>query len=213
MSSMTVSTSLSDREASLLSSLASRFSVDSNEQAHLQDDCKLSESERGGHSHPGTAQAVGIAKVSTLVCTGKSALPGASYVVPTFAVHWGIIVRRTLFHLRYNSQTRSVKFSWQPWDVESDSRHKVDSVGTTKYNTDDLIHIGIPLPYKFIKIRGKAYRGFWRLSQSVLELSDFCKSVSSSNLRRAQDRVWLLDLGGHNFVGKLIILLSFLTDC
>jgi hypothetical protein len=135
----------SDTETKLLNSLASRFSIDAHEQAHLEEACRLLETERVPGMNPVTASVqVGIAQVSTLVCTGKSSFPGSSYIVPPFAVYWGVIVRRTLFHLRYNSKQKTVTFFWQPWNQTQDgSRHKVDSVGTTEYTTDELITIGI----------------------------------------------------------------------
>jgi hypothetical protein len=143
MSHPTPPATLSEPETKLLNSLASRFCVRPNEEADLGSACKLSEVEREGRSNPDIAD-VRIAPVSTLVCTGKGSLPGTSYVVPSFAGHWGIIVRRTLFHLQYDSQTRTVTFKWQRWvQTESDSRHKIVTVGTTKYNTDELNTIGI----------------------------------------------------------------------
>jgi hypothetical protein len=137
--------SFSDTETKLLNSLASRFSIDTHEQANLEEACRLLEVERvpGMNSVTASVQ-VGLAQVSTLVCTGKSSLPGSSYIVPPFAVHWGVVVGRVLFHLRYNSKQKMVKFCVQLWDQTQDaSRHKLDLVGTTKYNTDELITIGI----------------------------------------------------------------------
>ena len=137
------STTLPDAERKLLYSLSSRFSVDIEEQVRLGDSCKLSGEERVGRPNI-QAASVGIAQVSTFVCTGKGGFPGTSYVVPPFAVHWGIIVRRFLFHLRYNSENKTVKFRVQEWEhLKEDSRHKVDIVGSTKYNTDELYIIGI----------------------------------------------------------------------
>jgi hypothetical protein len=139
MPSHGTSSSLSDTETTLLNSLASRFSIDTDEQARLEATCSLEPV-----TSTNTSVQVGIAKVSTLVCTGKGSLPGTNYIVPPFAVHWGVIVRHTLFHLRYNSKQKSVKFRWQPWDqTENGSKPKVDPVGTTKYSTDQIITIGI----------------------------------------------------------------------
>lgn len=136
---------LSDTETKLLNSLASRFSIDVDEQAYLEEACRLLEAERVPGMNPVTASVqVGLAQVSTLVCTGKGSLPGSNYIVPPFAVHWGVIVGRLLFHFRYNSKQKSIKFCVQLWDqIQDGSRHKVDLVGTTKYNTDELIVIGI----------------------------------------------------------------------
>jgi hypothetical protein len=137
------STTLPDTETKVLHSLVSRFSVDTEEQIRLGDSCKLSAEERVGRPNPHAAS-VGIAQVSTLVCTGKGGFPGTSYVVPPFAVHWGIIVRRFLFHLRYNSENKTVKFRVQEWEQPKEgSKHKVDVVGSTKYNGDELYVIGI----------------------------------------------------------------------
>jgi hypothetical protein len=165
MPSHDTSSSLSDTETTLLNSLASRFSINTDEQARLEEACRLLEPNTSANT---ASVQVGIAQVSTLVCTGKGSLPGTTYVVPPFAVHWGVIVRRTLFHLRYNSKQKSIKFCWQPWDqTQNGSRHKVDLVGTTKYNTDDIITIGIHgmkrlmIGEKLISAFGDYQRLFW----------------------------------------------------
>jgi hypothetical protein len=145
MTSHDTASPLSDSEIKLLNSLASRFSIDTEEQARLGETCRLLEVERVPGVRPiNSSVQVGIAQVSTLVCTGKGSFPGSSYIVPPFAVHWGVVVRRTLFHLRYNSKQKTVKFCWQLWDqTQNGPRHKIDLVGTTTYNTDEIITIGI----------------------------------------------------------------------
>jgi hypothetical protein len=155
----------SDTETKLLNSLASRFSIDADEQAHLAEACRLLEAERVPGMNPVTASVqVGVAQVSTLVCTGKSSFPGSSYIVPPFAVHWGVIVGCVLFHLRYNSKLKTVKFCLQLWDETQDgSRHEVDVVGTTKYYTEELIIIGIHW-YEITDDREKVDCCVWRLS-------------------------------------------------
>jgi hypothetical protein len=89
---------------------------------------------------------VGITEIRSLVCRGKGQMPGFSYVVPGFAVHWGLVIRGTLFHLRYVPSTNgnSVKFRWTTWDEESiKPGNEISVIGATIYSTDDIIATGI----------------------------------------------------------------------
>lgn len=129
-------------ESGLIRALSARFEINSEEESRLEASC--SSQVQTNNEAQITPAAVGLASVSTLVCRGKGGLSGIGYVVPTFAVHWGVIVRRSLFHLRYNSKKKSVEFDWRRWEPkEGDSRYDVDDVGQTPYSTDDLIEIGI----------------------------------------------------------------------
>ena len=65
------------------------------------------------------------------------------YLVPGFAVHWGLVIRHTLFHLRYFPD-KTVKFIWCAWEEDLQKEgHEVEVIGSTFYNTDELIEIGI----------------------------------------------------------------------
>jgi hypothetical protein len=128
-------------ESRLIRALSRRFEIDSERESGLETTCNsLIQTDNVSHTAPAS---VGLASVSTLVCRGKGGIPGTGYVVPTFAVHWGVIVRASLFHLRYDSKRKAVQFDWRPWKPkDSDSRHDVDVIGQTPYSTDDLIEIG-----------------------------------------------------------------------
>jgi hypothetical protein len=88
---------------------------------------------------------VSVAQIRSLVCRGKGSMPGTSYLVPSFAVHWGLVIRDSIFHLRYfpNVPDKRVRFVWGPWeeDMKKDG-HEVQVIGTTHYTTDQLIAIG-----------------------------------------------------------------------
>ena len=128
-------------ESRLIRALSARFEIDSERESSFEATCSLQvQTDNASRTTPAS---VGLAPVSTLVCRGKGGIPGTGYVVPTFAVHWGVIVRASLFHLRYDSKNKAVQFDWRPWKPkDGDSRYDVDVVGQTPYSTDDLIEIG-----------------------------------------------------------------------
>jgi hypothetical protein len=133
-------------EASLIRALSSRFEISSTEESRLEIACRPHRVPTDNGSHTSPAE-VGFSAVSTLVCRGKGEISGIGYVVPTFAVHWGVIVRETLFHLRYDSRNKAVQFDWRAWrTVEGNPKHKVDVVGQTPYSTDELIETGPCIP-------------------------------------------------------------------
>ena len=133
-------------EASLIRALSSRFEIDSTEESRLEIACRAQRVPTDNGSHTTPAE-VGFSAVSTLVCRGKGEISGIGYVVPTFAVHWGVIVRETLFHLRYDSRNKAVQFDWRAWRAkEGNPKHKVDVVGQTQCSTDELIETGLCIP-------------------------------------------------------------------
>jgi hypothetical protein len=88
---------------------------------------------------------VSVAQVRSLVGRGKGSMPGTSYLVPSFAVHWGLVIRDSIFHLRYfpNVPEKRVRFVWGPWEEDMKKKgHEVQVIGTTRYTTDQLIAIG-----------------------------------------------------------------------
>src|SRR5271154_1762540 len=97
-------------EPGLILALSARFTIDSERESALETAC--TPQVRVDNAPQSTSASVSIASVSTLVCRGKGSMSGTSYVVPTFAVHWGVIVRTTLFHLRYSSKNKTVRFNW-----------------------------------------------------------------------------------------------------
>lgn len=142
-------------ESGLIRALSARFEIDTDRESDLEVAC--SPQIQIDHAPQTAAAAVGLASVSTLVCRGKGGMSGTGYVVPTFAVHWGVIVRASLFHLRYDSKNKAVRFDWRPWEPkEGDSRYDVDVVGQTPYSTDDLIEIGIRIFRHWLNIQGRS---------------------------------------------------------
>jgi hypothetical protein len=134
-------------ESRLIRALSSRFEINSDQESRLETACTPQvEINKSSRTVPAS---VGLASVSTLVCRGKDGLLGSGYVVPSFAVHWGVIARQTLFHLRYHSKIKSVQFEWRKWrPADGGSRYDVDAVGQTPYSTDDLIEIGTFASFK-----------------------------------------------------------------
>ena len=125
MSDVTLSPTLSDSEKRLLQSLASGFYVDSDEEAPLADACKLGRRARRMFY---TRHCLGW-DCSSFNIEGE--LSRVKLCGSRLCNSWGII--DSLFQFQYNSQNKTVKFRWQPWDeTESGSRHKVDPVGKTK---------------------------------------------------------------------------------
>lgn len=138
----------------LIRALSTRFEIDAARESRLESSCRL-EVPTDNFAETNTA-AVGLSSVSTLVCRGKGEIYGAGYVVPTFAVHWGVISRETLFHLRYDSRSKAVQFDWRAWRAkDGDSKYKVDEVGQTPYSTDQLIQIGLFIPSNMADCTGK----------------------------------------------------------
>jgi hypothetical protein len=127
-------------ESGLIHALSVRFTIDPERESALEIAC--SPRGRADNAPQNASASVALTSVSTLVCRGKG-ISGSSYVVPTFAVHWGVIVRGSLFHLRYDSKNKAVQFNWHTWkSKDGDPRYEVTEVGHTPYSTDDLIEIG-----------------------------------------------------------------------
>jgi hypothetical protein len=104
-------------------------------QAHADD---IDIASRGGRS----TSVVGVTAVSTFV-TEKSF---ASFYVPSFASHWGIVCDfipggRWLFHLVFDPATRKVMFQGQTW-VEKWDIHRIEHVGTSPYGIGEVRDIG-----------------------------------------------------------------------
>ena len=155
-------------EVGLIRALSTRFEIDSANESRLEAACRPEDLPDNWPRQRPTA--VGLSSVSTLVCRGKGEILGVGYVVPTFAVHWGIIVRNILFHLRYNSKTKEVQFDFRPWRPrDSDSKYDVHAVGETSHSTDELIEIGGRFPQnlgnkagnKLIEAFGDYHSLFW----------------------------------------------------
>jgi len=96
-------------------------------------------------------------------------MPNSSFVVPTWASHWGIIIDETLFHLQYQPKNRRVVFTYRPWDEAVDSAHRVQQVGTTSLTFDQIRSIGKLHPgelclytgYSLIRNFGNYHLIFW----------------------------------------------------
>jgi len=140
-----MSSAVSERtpESGLIRALSSRFEIDSEGESRLEAACSPLEGNTDNRPHT-TPASVGLSAVSTLVCRGKDDITGTGYVVPTFAVHWGVIVRDFLFHLQYNSKTKAVEFDVRSWRSKNGNsrRYDVDEVGKTPYSTDEINDIG-----------------------------------------------------------------------
>jgi hypothetical protein len=181
---------MTEPKQKVVRALSSQFTIGAQEEAQFAQESTLGPQERTPNPHP--AAQVHIAPVHTLVCTGKGTFPGTNYAVPTFAVHWGVIVRGVLFHLKYNGRKKEISFQIQLW--ESTTSYQVDKVGHTTYVTDDIIKIGAMSSLKcLIFKRQKVDRCIWRLSSTILELSNICQGLPSSHLRSTQRRFRPLD--------------------
>jgi hypothetical protein len=107
---------------------SARFTIDPERQATLETAC--SPQVRVDNAPESTSASVSLTSLPTLVCRGKGSMPGTSYVVPTFAIHWGVVVRTTLFHLLYYSKSKTVQFNWHTWEPkDGDSRYEITKVG------------------------------------------------------------------------------------
>jgi hypothetical protein len=84
---------------------------------------------------------VDITQVSTLVCRGQK-MEGASYIVPSWARHWGVIIDEVLWHLRYDPKKRAVMFTYRPWEQEDERKYTVRQVGTTRYTWKQIRALG-----------------------------------------------------------------------
>ena len=84
---------------------------------------------------------IGISKVSTFIAKKSF----SSFVVPPFAVHWGVVVdfssRRYLYHLVFMVETREVYFQAISWESHL-TKHSVIPVGTTLYGMEEVDQIG-----------------------------------------------------------------------
>jgi hypothetical protein len=70
-----------------------------------------------------------------------------NFVVPKFAVHWGVVCDfapdvRWLFHLLFRADKREVIFEGTTWKKEW-SKHQITPIGTTSYDPIKVCQIGI----------------------------------------------------------------------
>jgi len=89
-----------------------------------------------------TPSSVSLATVSTFI-TKKST---GNFVVPAFAVHWGVICQYNddimwLIHLLFDVTRQTVKHEVKAWNPELVSDHQITQVGTTKYTIDQIVRI------------------------------------------------------------------------
>jgi hypothetical protein len=121
--------------------LQSRYAIDEEGEARLFESLPFASV---SPCQPSTS--VGLSQIRSLVCRGKGSMPGTSYLVPGFAVHWALVIRHTLFHLRYFPKVaeKRVRFTWCDWEEDMKREgHEIEVIGSTGYNTDQLIEIGI----------------------------------------------------------------------
>lgn len=160
--------------------LQSQYAVDEAYEARLFDSLPFDDS-----TPDLTETSVGVAEIKSLVCRGKGSIPGTNYLVPSFAVHWALVIRHSIFHLRYfPNQEKRVRFVWGTWqeDMKKDG-HEIQVVGTTHYNTDQLVEIGNIFWLEFAnRFRPGACGGFRRLPPVVLELPDICQNIFEEDM-------------------------------
>ena len=80
--------------------------------------------------------------VSTIVFRAK--ITGTKYYVPSWALHWGIVVDQMLYHLRYDQAEKRVEFHYEKWMRDDSSKFDIRTVGTTGYGHETIRDIGAP---------------------------------------------------------------------
>ena len=85
---------------------------------------------------------VGVTLVSTFVAEKSF----ASFYVPSFASHWGVVCDftpggRWLFHLVFDLAARKVMFQGQTW-IDKWDVHRIEHVGTSLYGIGEVRDIG-----------------------------------------------------------------------
>lgn len=119
-------------------------------------------------------------------------MPGTSYLVPSFAVHWGLVIRHSLFHLRYfpDVPVKKVRFVLSLWEEDMKKEgHELRVIGSTHYNTDQLVEIGIQLLVSnILTYKGKAlvdgfgdyHKLFWNCQTfAKIFLSKICNNPNA----------------------------------
>jgi len=91
-------------------------------------------------------------------------------IVPAFAVHWGVVVGPTLYHLVFRNPAdaaleskdpsrrgKEIRFTFCRWDDDTKSATHSPVVGNTRFNHQQLCVIGD----KLIEAFGDYHRLFW----------------------------------------------------
>jgi hypothetical protein len=84
--------------------LQARYAIDEAGEARLLDSLPF---DNPVPNQPETS--VSVAQIRSLVCKGKGSMPGTSYLVPGFAVHWGLVIRHSIFHLAISINGSSIE--------------------------------------------------------------------------------------------------------
>lgn len=130
----------------IINCFSDHYPIDFDRETNIMDEVKsdctfLNDMPSHAEPHSAIKPSVRITHVSTLVCRG-SKMPNSSFVVPTWASHWGIIIDGTLFHLQYQPRDHKIVFTYRPWDEAINSAHRVQQVGTTRLSFDQIRSIG-----------------------------------------------------------------------
>jgi len=81
-----------------------------------------------------------LVPVSAIVFRAK--ISGTKYHVPSWALHWGIVVDQMLYHLRYDQAEKRVEFHYEKWMRENGSKYDIRVVGNTCYSHEAIRDIG-----------------------------------------------------------------------
>jgi hypothetical protein len=121
--------------------MCTRFELSDETQRKLESKAQpdgIGAASRGSRS----TSVVGVTAVSTFVAEKSF----ASFYVPSFASHWGVVCDftpggRWLFHLVFDPATHKVMFQGQTW-VEKWDVHRIEHVGTSPYGVGEVRDIG-----------------------------------------------------------------------
>ena len=125
----------------LVERMCSRFEVSDETQQELE--WKALPEGRGAPSRESrSTSVVGVTAVSTFVAEKSF----ASFYVPSFASHWGVVCDftpggRWLFHLVFDPAVKKVMFQGQTW-LEKWGVHRIENVGTSRYGVGEVRDIG-----------------------------------------------------------------------
>jgi hypothetical protein len=125
---------------------------------------------------------VGLLPVRSYVVHGKTLQSStfAGVAVPSFAVHWGVVVGKILYHLVFKNRQDSelawsdtsrygpIRLAITKWERDTDSAD-LPALGHTKFGSEELMEIGD----KLIDAFGDYHRLFWNcqvFAESFLRL-------------------------------------------
>jgi hypothetical protein len=101
-------------------------------------------------------------------------VPGDDYLVPSFAMHYGLLTDGYLIHLQYCGSEHKVIFGGSRWpllDLKNvKAGHEIRQVGATLWSSNEVCTISKPRTFNYTEILSEYFsQCFWRLSRFVLE--------------------------------------------